>query len=158
MKNLPTSQRHNRFPVAPQSCLLALLLAALTALSTGTAPAADGTWTGAAGALWSAAGIWTGGVPGTGNTATFNGAGNGNTTIDLGSGVTLKTNLFNTASVAAYTIGSGTVGSQTLTLNDSGAIQLTSTVANNQLFNAAITFGTATAASYEPSPTTAPTR
>jgi RHS repeat-associated protein/uncharacterized repeat protein (TIGR01451 family) len=139
-------------PTQPGSFTTTLLFTSnggnATNVLTGTALAADGTWTGASNAVWATAGNWTGGVPDTGNSAIFNGAGNGNTTIDLGSGVTIKTNLFNTASVAAYTIGSGAAGSQTLTLNDSGAIQMTGTVANHQLFNAAITLGTATAASY----------
>jgi len=41
--------------------------------------AASGTWTSAADANWSATP-----VPGIGDTATFNGAGNANTTVDLG--------------------------------------------------------------------------
>jgi autotransporter-associated beta strand protein len=63
--------------------------------------------------------------------------------LDLGAGVTTNTILFDTSSAAAYTIGSGAVGSQSLTLNDGGAITVNSTVTNNQLFNAAITLGTA---------------
>ncbi len=88
-------------------------------------------------------------MPGTGDTANFNGLGNGHTTIDLGSGVTIMNLLFNTGSAAAYTIGSGSVGSQTLTLNNAGGITLNSMVANNELFNAAIVLGTdSTAQSY----------
>ena len=103
--------------------------------------AADGTW---ADANWSATP-----VPGTGDTATFNGLGNGHTTIDLGGGVTIMNLLFDTGNAAAYTIGTGAVGSQTLTLNNSGGITLNPTVANNQLFNAAIVLGTdSTAQSY----------
>ena len=75
-------------------------------------------------------------VPGTGDTATFNSAGNGFTTIDLGTGVTIGNILFDTSSAAAYTIGLGAVGSRSLTLDNAGAITLNSDVANNQLFNA----------------------
>jgi autotransporter-associated beta strand protein len=105
-------------------------------------------WNGALDAQWATSGNWDGGVPGPADTATFNNAANGNTTLDLGGGATIKTILFDSASAAAYTIGSGDIGNQTLTLNDSGRIQLSVSVANNQLFNAAITLGTATAASY----------
>ena len=74
-------------------------------------------------------------MPGTGNTATFNAA-SPNTGINLGAGVLINTLLFNTASAAAYTLGTGAVGSQTLTLNDSGAITVNSTVSTSQLVNA----------------------
>ena len=104
--------------------------------------AASGSWTGATDNTWAGANWSTTPVPGTGNTATFNGAGNGNTTISLGSGVTIMNLLFNTGNAAAYTIGSGAVGNQALTLNNSGAITLNSTVANNQLFNSTIVLGT----------------
>jgi autotransporter-associated beta strand protein len=104
--------------------------------------AASGAWTGATDATWAGANWSASPVPGTGDTATFNGAGNANTTISLGSGVTILDILFNSSGAAAYTIGSGSVGSQTLTLGNSGGIAMSSTVANNQLFNAAITLGT----------------
>ena len=110
--------------------------------------AASGTWTGATDATWAGANWSASPVPGTGDTATFNGTGNGNTTIDLGGGVTIANILFNTGGAAAYTIGTGAAGSETLTLNDSAAVTLNSTVANNQLFNAAITLGTATTGAY----------
>ena len=51
--------------------------------------AVDATWNGTTDAFWATLGNWAGppaSVPGTGNTATFNNAGNGNTTIDLGGG------------------------------------------------------------------------
>jgi autotransporter-associated beta strand protein len=56
--------------------------------------------------------------------------------------LTISSILFNTANAAAYTIGSGAVGSQTLTLNDGGSITVSSTVASNQLFYSAIKLGT----------------
>jgi uncharacterized protein (TIGR03382 family) len=112
-----------------------------------TAPAAlaaSDTWTGTTDGTWATSTNWAGGnVPGSGNTATFNGAGNGNTTIDLGAGVTLGTLLFDTSSAAAYTIGSGAVGSQTLTLGTVGnAITMNSTVANNELINSNLALAT----------------
>ncbi len=104
--------------------------------------AASGSWTGATDNTWAGANWSATSVPGTGDTATFNGAGGGHTTIDLGSGVTISNLLFNTGSAAAYTIGNGVVGSQTLTNNNSGAITVNSTVASNELFNAAFVLGT----------------
>ena len=104
--------------------------------------AANGTWTGATDNTWAGANWSTTPVPGTGNIADFNGLGNGNTTIDLGGGVTISNLLFDTSSAAAYTIGHGAAGSQTLTLNNSGAITLNATVANGELFEAAILLGT----------------
>ena len=108
--------------------------------------AASGTWTGATDATWAGANWSASPVPGSGDTATFNGAGGGHNTIDLGSGVTIMNLLFDTSSAAAYTIGNGVAGSQTLTLNNSGGITVNSTVASNQLFNAAIVLGTDTTA------------
>ena len=79
-----------------------------TFLSPQSAEAASATWTGATDAVWPDAN-WGGvsPVPGSGDTATFNAAGNGNTTISLSSEVTINTILFDTANAAAYTIGSG---------------------------------------------------
>jgi autotransporter-associated beta strand protein len=108
-----------------------------------SAPAASATWLGTISSTWSNALNWTlGGPPGSGDTATFNNAGLGNTTLNLGTGVTVMTILFNTSSAAAYTIGSGGVGSQNLTLNHLGAITVDSTVTNNETFNANIVLGT----------------
>jgi autotransporter-associated beta strand protein len=124
------------------TCLL--MLAAAFSLK-----AASGTWTGATDNTWAGANWSATPVPGTGDTATFNGAGNGNTTIDLGGGVTISNLLFSTSSVAAYTIGAGGVGSQTLTENLSGTISMGPAVANNEVFNAAIVLGLdATAQTY----------
>ena len=111
--------------------------------------AASGTWNGTTNALWNLDSNWSAAFPVTGNTATFNNAGNGNTTIDLGAGASVTTVNFDTASAAAYTIGSGAVGSQTLTLgttgNPAGTISMASTVVNNQVFNANLTLGTTAA-------------
>ena len=110
--------------------------------------AASGSWRGTTNGSWATTGNWSGASPPTSNElATFNGAGNGNTTIDLGAGVTIRSLVFDTANAAAYTIGSGAVGSQTLTLNvagwnqEQGGITVNSTVTNNQLFNANVVLG-----------------
>ena len=125
--------------------LLGLLVAAMLGLALATPAQADSaTWNGTTDALWATTTNWAGppaAVPGTGNTATFDNAGNANTTLDLGTGVTINTILFDTAGAAAYIIGSGAVGSQTLTLDNGGAITINSTVANNQTINAAVVLG-----------------
>ena len=120
-----------------------LLAIALLVLSIPSAFAASGTWNGTVDATWAGANWSATPVPGTGDTATFNNAGNANTTLDLGSGVTIGNLYFNTASAAAYTIGSGAAGSQTLTLSTAGgSIAMDGTVANNQTINAALALAT----------------
>jgi autotransporter-associated beta strand protein len=124
-------------------------VALIAALSVPFGPAAwatSATWTGASDAAWADAN-WGGvsPVPGTGDTATFNATSasvNNNTTIDLGTGVMIGTILFDTANAAAYTIGAGAVNSQTLTLNNGGAVTMNSTVANNETVNSALVLGT----------------
>ncbi len=115
----------------------------IDALVSSTAGGAS--WTGVNGSTWADANWSSSPVPGAANnvhTATFNSAGNGQTTINLGAGVTINTVLFETATAAAYTIGSGAVGSQTLTLENGGAITTSSTVTNGQVVNAAVVLGT----------------
>ena len=108
------------------------------------APLASAAWTGATNAFWITSTNWSPPtVPGLGDTATFNGAGNGNTTIDLGFfPVTINTIVFDTASAAAYSIGDRPIGSQTLTLNDGGAITVNSTVTNRERVSANVILGT----------------
>jgi len=111
--------------------------------------AANGTWLGTGGSTWANAANWSAApVPGFADTATFNGTGNGNTTIDLGGGVTVSNIIFDTATVVPYTIGAGVAGSQTLTLSDGGAVELTGTVTANQLFDANLVLGTGVATNY----------
>ena len=109
------------------------------------APLASAAWTGAINVFWATSSNWSPPtVPGSGDTATFNGPGNGNTRIDLLSGVTINTIVFDTASAAAYIIGLGQPGTQTLTLNDGGAITMNSTVTvpNGELIAAHVILGT----------------
>jgi hypothetical protein len=116
----------------------------IDALVSSTAGGAN--WTGADGSTstWAGSNWSSSPIPGTPTirTATFNSAGSGNTTVSLGGGVTINTVLFDTASAAAYTIGSGAVGSQTLTLENGGALTTSSTVINGQVINAAVVLGT----------------
>jgi autotransporter-associated beta strand protein len=104
----------------------------------------DDVWTGALGSgTWASDGNWSSApFPGSGGTARFRGAGGPVDGIDLGSGVTISSLLFETPFVAAYTIGAGAVGSQTLTLNDGGSIQAGNTIGQNQVINSALVLGT----------------
>lgn len=107
-------------------------------------PAASAVWTGATNADWAVSTNWSGNpavVPGTGDTATFGGLGNGNTTISLGAGVTIGAVYYPTGATT-YTIGTGAVGSQVLTLNHGGSFLFTEGALNNQLVNAALVLGT----------------
>ena len=120
--------------------------AALMAVAaTPGAYALSATWTGGTDATWATAGNWsTSPVPGTlaGETATFNGAGGADDVINLGAGVTIRSVVFDTAAAAAYTIGTGAAGSQTLTLEGTGSIALNAAVVQNQLVNANLNLGT----------------
>ena len=126
------------------------IASALAVGSASSAFAASATWNGTTDAVWATGTNWSATpVPGTGDTATFSNAGGAVDVINLGAGVTIGNITFDTSSVAAYTIGSGAVGSQTLTLNNGGAITANSTINANQLFNANLVLGTdATAQSY----------
>ena len=145
MSKTPSHNPRRTTSGSPAARTLLALMCAGVALTADSAFATSDTWDGSTDGVWATNTNWLadGTVPGTGEIATFSGTGNGNTTIDLGTGVTIGTVLFDTASAAAYTIGAGAVGSQTLTLNDTGAVTMNATVANNQLVNANITLGTA---------------
>lgn len=118
-----------------------LSISALVLLGSPNAQAANATWNGTTDATWATGTNWsTTPVPGNGNTATFNNAGGAIDTITTGA-ITINTILFDTASVAAYILGGATAGTGTITLNDTGAITMNSTVANDQLINANIVLG-----------------
>src|SRR4051794_470285 len=88
------------------------------------------TWTGLGGDnKWATAGNWDAGVPGSGSTALFNGAGNGVTAISLNGGIQpINTIQFDPGS-AAYTIGQ--VAGDTLSTDSNGFV-----IANNNLTTA----------------------
>ncbi len=125
-----------------QTPVMALLLACFAMWSV-KVEADSLTWDGTTDGQWSDLTNWVGGaaVPGTGNTATFNNAGGAVDIIDLGGGVTISIIAFDTASAAAYTIGAGAVNSQALTLDNGSSITMSSSVAADQLINAAVTLG-----------------
>ena len=102
------------------------------------------TWSGGTSTIWTDTGNWvSGNLPSTGDTATFLDGGNGNTTIDLSTGVAIGLIQFNAGS-ASYTIGAGSTGAQTLTIDDSGDINLAAGVAANQTVAASIILGDGT--------------
>ena len=89
----------------PRRTVLHLAGSIAALLAVPSAQAANRTWNGTNDSFWANGANWSGGAPGTGDTATFNNAGNGNTTIGLGGGVTVGTVVFDTANAAAYTVG-----------------------------------------------------
>jgi len=93
------------------------------------AMSANATWTGlGADSLWTTTGNWnTSPVPGTGDTATFNGAGNGKTTITTAPAA-LASYIFNTGS-AAYTISGS---STTWAVPNGGGVTINSGVTTDQ--------------------------
>lgn len=106
------------------------------------ARAASATWNGAADALWSTTGNWsTSPVPGAGDVATFNNAGNGNTSITVGA-ISLGQVLFDTSGAAAYTLGGGTLAFADGTTT---AVLMNGSVTANQSITANLTLGTAIA-------------
>lgn len=98
--------------------------AVLGQIGSPAARAATGTWTGATDNTWANSNNWTASPPpGSGDTATFSSSAasvNNNTTIDLGAGQTVSSLVFDTTGAAAYTIGAGGAGAQTLTITDLG--------------------------------------
>jgi fibronectin-binding autotransporter adhesin len=96
------------------------------------------TWTGTTDSSWTVPTNWNASfVPVSGDTALFNGAGNGHTSISLGaSSQPIKIILFDTAGAAAYTLGTLSSGDK-FNFDAGGAITVNSTVTTPQLINAA---------------------
>jgi autotransporter-associated beta strand protein len=108
------------------------------------APLISATWIGDTNSDWGNSSNWQPQVvPGSGDTASFNVPDTANTTINLGAGGrTINTILFGTSESGHFTIGSGGIGNQDLTLNDGGAITVNSPVINDKLINANVILGT----------------
>ncbi|MBC8128627.1 MAG: hypothetical protein H8M99_15925, partial [Gloeobacteraceae cyanobacterium ES-bin-144] len=112
---------------------------AVTVLLGQSLQAASATWNGTTDALWAMTTNWSASpVPGVGDTATFNNAGNGNVGITVGT-ISLSNITFDTAAAAAYTLGSGTI---TFANGNTTAVTMNSTVAANQIINTNLTLGT----------------
>lgn len=124
------------------SSLLSSLLAIIMLAAAGMAQAASGTWTGATSNVWQLNGNWSGASfpNASGEIATFNSLGNGNTNITLGGGSITLGNfgnngiVFDTSNAAAYSISNGTINS----FQGGNIIRLNSTVVNNQTVSASI--------------------
>ncbi len=110
----------------------------ISAMVPSTGFALDANWIGTTDSQWQENDNWSAAYPVSGNTATFDSAGNGNTTIDLTGGVTVASITFDTINAAAYIIGTGGAGSQSITLDNTGIISATATVENSQTFDADI--------------------
>jgi autotransporter-associated beta strand protein len=98
------------------------------------------TWTGLASPdnNWITLNNWDTAVPVSTNTAVFNGAGNGNTSISLGNtSQPIKNIQFDTAGAAGYTLGVLSSGDK-FNVDAGGAITVTSSVTTPQLINADI--------------------
>ncbi len=111
--------------------------------------AAGGTWNSTAAgsnAYWTNSLNWSSSpFPATTDTATFNNSGNGRTTLDVTGLSRIKYITFDLGAVAAYTIGSNAVNSQTMGIDNDGNYKITSSAGKPQLFNAAIQLGPDTA-------------
>jgi autotransporter-associated beta strand protein len=129
--------------------LMVSVFAFIAAASAQWALAVSGTWTGAADNVWTNSANWTGAThPGNGTlqTATFDGAGNGNTLLDLAGLASIRFITFTNGNVAAYTLGTGGTNGQTLVSEGSGQITMDSTVAATQRVDAVLQLHTSTAA------------
>jgi autotransporter-associated beta strand protein len=117
--------------------VLAVLLAGYDA-----AYAASGAWTGAESAAWTNAANWSvSPFPSGADTATFNGAGGGNTVIDLGGLAGILNVTFAGSGVAGYTLGAGGANTQTLVLEDGGALRLAADAAAGLQADARVRLG-----------------
>ena len=106
------------------------------------ARAADGTWVGAASANWTNLSNWSASpYPGGDETATFSGAGNSQTNINVAGLSGIKNMNFDGFGIAPYTIGNGPVNSQVLVLRNDAIVLMTGSAGNNQKFNSAIQLG-----------------
>ena len=107
----------------------AALVAGAVMFSGQLANASSGTWTGAENAIWTNSANWSvspyAGYS-TSEKATFDSAGNNNTTLDITGLYSIGSMTFDSPSVAAYTIGTGALNSQTLIMGGSGTYYMTS--------------------------------
>jgi autotransporter-associated beta strand protein len=108
-----------------------------------TIMADSGTWNGTADTAWTNSANWSASPysgSDTGQTATFNNDGNGNTTLDLTGLYSISWLIFDTANVAAYTLGT-VANNDTLIMENDGQFELTTSAASSQVINAAIQLG-----------------
>jgi autotransporter-associated beta strand protein len=115
------------------------LTAVLAVLWASTAHATSGTWNGTEGNCWTNSANWSASPYPSGNdTASFTNAGSGQTEVDVAGLSNIRYVAFDTGNAAAYTIGSGGAGAQTLNTVTDGQISLSSSVAAVQTFAAGV--------------------
>ena len=120
-------------------CTFFLRVAAWVILWSGSAYAASGTWSGAGNGYWTNSANWSvSPYPSGADTASFTGAGNSQTTINVAGLSSIKGIFFDTANAASYTLGSGGANVQTLVAASDGVVSLSSTVASDQVIAAAL--------------------
>lgn len=129
--------------------LASCVLTGFTALAPIPTQGAIRIWQGTTDNVWATGTNWNASPgPGSVDQATFNSAGGAIDTIDVGTGLVVRDVQFSTSNAAAYTLGTEAVGSQTMTINDGGVVIVVSNVVKDQLFNANVLLGTATASNY----------
>ncbi len=145
----PHMNRQRRKATCPHSsrflrtCARILVVIVASLFTIKSAHAASVTWIGTSNFLWSDPANWSSlTVPGSGDTATFNNAGHGNTSIGLFGPTIISSIVFDTANAASYDIGSG----ETITLNAGGAVTMNATVTVPQNIGASLKLGTASGA------------
>ncbi|CAN5250974.1 autotransporter-associated beta strand repeat-containing protein [soil metagenome] len=114
---------------SPRRFLRRLFGLSLLALLGGTPTSSAQTWSGATSADWGTASNWSTAVPGSGATALFNDAGNGNTTITLSANQPIGSIVFD-KSPAAYSFS----GSE-FVFDAAGRIRILDPVQTSQTFN-----------------------
>ena len=112
-----------------RAVLLVIVCMILAALST-SVQAATATWTGATSGVWATGTNWsTTPVPGTGDTAYFNSSTSNISAISIGTGVTVRSIVFDTGIAGSNTISAGT-GS--ITVDPNGSIVYKNTTTGTQ--------------------------
>ncbi len=118
-----------------------LVAVAILAIAPSAPARQTDSWTGTSTAtpsnLWTDATNWSTGVPVSGNTATFNGAGNGNTSISLGGAAQPISTISFTGSPAAYTLGVLSSG-DAFSISAGGSITVAAGINTTQTIDAAL--------------------
>ena len=103
--------------------------------------AANGVWNGTVDALWTNSANWSIAPYPSGSETAFFTNNVGPTTLNVAGLSSIKYITFDSPSVAAYTLGTGAINSQTNVLLDSGEIKLTATASSSQTFNSGVQLG-----------------
>ncbi len=130
-------------PFRPSAFRIFFALLLLLGFGGSSAFAANYTWkTNPGTSAWGTSTNWLSasgtGTPGTSDVAVFSST---SSITTISAGVTAGSITFDTATAGAYIIGTGAVDSQTYVMAGSTTLQMTSTVANNETFNAKLQLG-----------------